>query len=224
MNAAFSTEGKTTTHSALSSRSCGILSGIFMISSMTMPEFSSRSVSLSLSGDAASIGAAVRAKVIPSKSSFLMNSFLLEVQHSINGAGCHSHNRVSRIFVQCIGPGHLKNLGGGNADGQIENSHSFPVPSIVWTIIDFSSRRIHRSGSMVLHRKVRAFVVGCVIFGMVVSAGTPHTAAQSPSAQQGRSRASAANNKSAARPDVERFRQRAEAALSAAGPDKGAWG
>ena len=34
----------------------------------------------------------------------------------------------------------------------------------------------------------------------------------------------AANSKSTARADVERFRQRAEAALSAAGPDKGAWG
>lgn len=77
---------------------------------------------------------------------------------------------------------------------------------------------------MAWHRKARAFVVGCVIFGMVVSAGTPYTAAQSPSAQQMRSRTSAAKGNSAARADVERFRQRAEAALSVAGPDKGAWG
>ena len=38
------------------------------------------------------------------------------------------------------------------------------------------------------------------------------------------SRAGAANAKPATRADVERFRQRAEAALSAAGPDKGSWG
>jgi serine-type D-Ala-D-Ala carboxypeptidase/endopeptidase (penicillin-binding protein 4) len=77
---------------------------------------------------------------------------------------------------------------------------------------------------MALHRKLHALLVGCVIFGMVVSVGTPHTAAQSPPPKTAIARAGAANSQSTARADVERFRQRAEAALSAAGPDKGAWG
>ena len=51
-----------------------------------------------------------------------------------------------------------------------------------------------------------------------------NTAAQSRPSKPASSRAAAANGKPAARADVERFRQRAEAALSAAGPDKGAWG
>src|ERR1700733_3263398 len=46
MNAAFSTDGKTMTHSAFSSRSCGMLSGISNTSCMTVPEFSKRSCSL----------------------------------------------------------------------------------------------------------------------------------------------------------------------------------
>ncbi len=77
---------------------------------------------------------------------------------------------------------------------------------------------------MALHRNVHGLLVGCVVFGMVVSAGTPNTSAQSRPSKPESSRAGAANSKSAARADVERFRQRAEAALSAAGPDKGAWG
>ena len=48
--------------------------------------------------------------------------------------------------------------------------------------------------------------------------------AQSRASKSANSRVGARNVKPAARPDVERFRQRADAALSAAGPDKGAWG
>jgi len=77
---------------------------------------------------------------------------------------------------------------------------------------------------MALHRTLRALLVGCIIFGMVVSAGTRRAAAQSRPSLPASSRAEAANSKSTARADVERFRQRAEAALSAAGPDKGGWG
>jgi D-alanyl-D-alanine carboxypeptidase/D-alanyl-D-alanine-endopeptidase (penicillin-binding protein 4) len=77
---------------------------------------------------------------------------------------------------------------------------------------------------MAVHRKLHAPLVGCVIFGMVVSAVTPHSAAQSPPSKPASSRAETTISKSTARADVERFRQRAEAALSAAGPDKGAWG
>jgi len=77
---------------------------------------------------------------------------------------------------------------------------------------------------MALHRKLHALLVGCVVFGMVVSAGAFYTAAQSRPSKPESSRGGAATRESTSRPDVERFRQRAEAALSAAGPDKGAWG
>jgi D-alanyl-D-alanine carboxypeptidase/D-alanyl-D-alanine-endopeptidase (penicillin-binding protein 4) len=77
---------------------------------------------------------------------------------------------------------------------------------------------------MALTRRLHALLVGCVVFGVVVSAGTTPTAAQSRPSTLAGSHAPAANSKSAARADVERFRLRAEAALSAAGPDKGAWG
>ena len=59
---------------------------------------------------------------------------------------------------------------------------------------------------------------------MVVCLGPANTAAQSRPSKSVNSRVGARNVKPAARADVERFRQRAEAALSAAGPDKGAWG
>jgi D-alanyl-D-alanine carboxypeptidase/D-alanyl-D-alanine-endopeptidase (penicillin-binding protein 4) len=77
---------------------------------------------------------------------------------------------------------------------------------------------------MARNRRLHAILVGCVVFGAVVSADTSCTAAQSPSSQSATSRAVATNRKSAVRADVERFRARADAALSATGPDKGAWG
>ena len=77
---------------------------------------------------------------------------------------------------------------------------------------------------MALNRRLHALLIGCVVFGMVVFAGAGKTGAQSPPSKPAGSRARAANSKSAVREDVERFRQRAEAALSAAGPDKGTWG
>jgi D-alanyl-D-alanine carboxypeptidase/D-alanyl-D-alanine-endopeptidase (penicillin-binding protein 4) len=77
---------------------------------------------------------------------------------------------------------------------------------------------------MVPKRKLRALLVGCVVFGMVVFAWTAYTAAQSRPSKSVNSRVIARNVKPAARADAERFRQRAEAALSATGPDKGSWG
>ncbi len=73
-------------------------------------------------------------------------------------------------------------------------------------------------------RRLHALWIGCVVLGMVVQAGTAYTRAPSQSYKAARPRASAANRESAARPDVQRFRQRAGAALSASGPDKAAWG
>jgi D-alanyl-D-alanine carboxypeptidase/D-alanyl-D-alanine-endopeptidase (penicillin-binding protein 4) len=59
---------------------------------------------------------------------------------------------------------------------------------------------------------------------MVVCEGASNTAAQSHPSKSVNSRVGAKNVKPAVRADVERFRQRTEAALSAAGPDKGTWG
>ena len=78
---------------------------------------------------------------------------------------------------------------------------------------------------MALNRRLHALLFGCAVFGMVVCAGAAYTrgaiaACQAAEfAERGRRPA----NLRPAR-DVERFRQRAEAALAAAGPDKGAWG
>ena len=77
---------------------------------------------------------------------------------------------------------------------------------------------------MALNRRLRALLIGRVVFGTVVCAGAAYTAAQSRPSKSVNSRVGARNVKPAARSDIERFRQRAEAALSAAGPDKGAWG
>jgi len=77
---------------------------------------------------------------------------------------------------------------------------------------------------MNLKRKLRTPLVRCVVFVAVVFAGAANAGAQSQPSKSVNSRVVARNVKPAVRADVERFRYRAEAALSAAGPDKGAWG
>ena len=77
---------------------------------------------------------------------------------------------------------------------------------------------------MALDRKLGALLVGCFVLATVVSSGMAGSAGQSRLPKPPGSRAGAANRKSAPRTDVERFRSRADAALSAAGPDKGSWG
>jgi serine-type D-Ala-D-Ala carboxypeptidase/endopeptidase (penicillin-binding protein 4) len=77
---------------------------------------------------------------------------------------------------------------------------------------------------MVLHRRLRARLIGCVVLCVVVCAGAARTAAQSRPSKSVNSRVGARNVKPATGADVERFRQRVDAALSATGPDKGAWG
>ncbi len=66
-----------------------------------------------------------------------------------------------------------------------------------------------------------ALLVGCTASCMVVFAAGAATAVQSRSARQ---HAPASKAKPVARADIERFRRRVDAALSAAGPDKGTWG
>ena len=77
---------------------------------------------------------------------------------------------------------------------------------------------------MALNRRLRLLFVGCAVFAMVVPAGTANPAAQSRASKPANSPVGAPIVKTAPRADVARFRQRAEATLSAAGPDKGSWG
>ena len=77
---------------------------------------------------------------------------------------------------------------------------------------------------MAVNRRLCSLLVGCVVLGLIVFEEQANTQGHSRSSETANSRASGTNGKSEPRPDVERFRQRAEEALSAAGPDKGAWG
>ncbi len=77
---------------------------------------------------------------------------------------------------------------------------------------------------MASHRRLQALLVGCLAPALVVCAAAANTAAQSRASRKAAPRAGTASVKPAARADVERFRQRAEVALAASGPDKGAWG
>ncbi len=77
---------------------------------------------------------------------------------------------------------------------------------------------------MAPNRKLHPLIIGCLVFGMVVCGAATKTGAQSQPPKSVNSRVGARNVKPAMRADVERFRQRADAALSAAGPNKGAWG
>jgi len=63
-----------------------------------------------------------------------------------------------------------------------------------------------------------------VVFGAVVCASVSNVGAQSRPSKSVNSHVVAKNVKPAERSDVDRFRQRAEASLSATGPDKGVWG
>ena len=77
---------------------------------------------------------------------------------------------------------------------------------------------------MAWNRRMHALLVGCVVLGMVVCAGAARAAAQSRPSKSANSRVRAGNVKPAPGAGVERFRHRVDAALSATGPDKGAWG
>ena len=77
---------------------------------------------------------------------------------------------------------------------------------------------------MALRRKRYALMVGCVVFGLVVCITAAGAAAQSRPSKSANSHVVARDMKPAVRTDMERFRLRAEVALSAAEPDKGAWG
>ena len=77
---------------------------------------------------------------------------------------------------------------------------------------------------MKLHRRLDVLLFGCAVFGMFVCAGAPFLAAQSRLSKSANARGGAKNVRTGPRADVERFRQRADAALAAAGADKGSWG
>lgn len=84
-------------------------------------------------------------------------------------------------------------------------------------------RESPRRERMTTDRNSRVLIVGCVVLGMVVF-GARRVEPQSRAVKSPSSRAGAVKRKSPPRADLERFRQRVDAALSAAGPDKGAWG
>lgn len=75
-----------------------------------------------------------------------------------------------------------------------------------------------------LTQRLRARVLGCTLLSAVVCASIPHLGAQSHPSKSVNSRVVAKNVQPAGRLDLERFRHRVDAALSANGPDKGAWG
>ena len=77
---------------------------------------------------------------------------------------------------------------------------------------------------MPINRKLRALLIGCMAIGAVVRGGIDEAAAQSRPSKSLNSHVVARNMKLAVREDIERFRLRVEAALSAAGADKGTWG
>jgi D-alanyl-D-alanine carboxypeptidase/D-alanyl-D-alanine-endopeptidase (penicillin-binding protein 4) len=77
---------------------------------------------------------------------------------------------------------------------------------------------------LVAIKKLRTLLLGCVLLGAVVCANVPSVASQSRPSKSANSRVVAKNVKPAARGDLAHFQQRVDAALSAAGPDKGAWG
>jgi serine-type D-Ala-D-Ala carboxypeptidase/endopeptidase (penicillin-binding protein 4) len=77
---------------------------------------------------------------------------------------------------------------------------------------------------LVSKKRLLLLLFGCVVFGTVVCANLPGVGAQSRPSKSVNSHVVAKNVKPAARADVDRFRQRVEGALSATGPDKGAWG
>jgi serine-type D-Ala-D-Ala carboxypeptidase/endopeptidase (penicillin-binding protein 4) len=77
---------------------------------------------------------------------------------------------------------------------------------------------------MGLRRKIRTILFGCCVFCVGIFAFGGSMAAQSRSLKLPNPRGRATEAKPVERADVGRFRQRAETALSASGPDKGFWG
>ncbi len=73
-------------------------------------------------------------------------------------------------------------------------------------------------------RKLPALLVRCMALGMIVWLGAAYSAAQSRPSKKTNARVGPVKVRPVMGGDVVRFQQRVEAALSAAGPDKGAWG
>jgi serine-type D-Ala-D-Ala carboxypeptidase/endopeptidase (penicillin-binding protein 4) len=77
---------------------------------------------------------------------------------------------------------------------------------------------------MASHHRLDALLVGCAAISMVVCAAAADPAAQSAHTRPRKMRSATSAPKHQPGADVERFRQRVDAALSASGPDKGDWG
>src|SRR6266705_154349 len=104
MNAAFRTEGKTTTQSALSSKSCGMLSGTSRISFKTEPQFRRRSSSL-LSSEALAASVRIGAAASRILTTHCSLGASLEVASSNQEV---VENREARGQEKGIGAGELK--------------------------------------------------------------------------------------------------------------------
>src|SRR5690242_10368506 len=90
MNAAFNTDGNTTTQRALSSKSCGMSSGTFRISSITVPAFWRRLVSsfaFSSAPRANAIGAIKSAPIRTAFQRFICRFSFLTFRKSLANAG-----------------------------------------------------------------------------------------------------------------------------------------
>ena len=110
-----------------------------------------------------------------------------------------------------------------NRDGSQEPT-IVRVPGSGWTIISFPLWILHKRGSIAVTRTLRTPLFRCGVFCMVVFACAGNAIAQSRPGRSTNSRQASNGPKAAERADVARFRKRVEAALSAAGPDKGSWG
>jgi D-alanyl-D-alanine carboxypeptidase/D-alanyl-D-alanine-endopeptidase (penicillin-binding protein 4) len=77
---------------------------------------------------------------------------------------------------------------------------------------------------MAFYHDLRTLLLGCVVAGAGFLPAAIGTAAQSRPSKSANSPVVQKNVKPSERMDIERFRQRADAALSAPGPDKGVWG
>src|SRR5580658_10306808 len=117
-----------------------------------------------------------------------------------------------RTFTQCAGGTFQKNSTDCKLRKTFGNPYSPPVPGTVWTIIKFPERIHQGGGSMARNRKRHALIVGCVVFGMVVCGGAARIAAQSRASEFADASIPSVARRPAVRVDVERFRQRAEAA------------
>src|ERR1700676_798723 len=78
---------------------------------------------------------------------------------------------------------------------------SLLIPAPAWTIISFPRQMMQGSAPMRMNRKLRALLIGCMAFGVVVRGGMDRAAAQSRPSKSINSHVVARNMKPAVRAD-----------------------